>query len=251
MITIKSQKEIVLMRKAGAIVARAHQLVEEMIVPGITTARLDQAVEKLILDSEAIPTFKGYGGFPKSICTSINEEVVHGIPSNRKLNEGDIVSVDIGATYKGYVGDAAKTHPVGKISKKAQKLIDVTRESFFKGIEFAKEGYRLSDISNAIQIYVEANGFSIVRDYVGHGVGRKMHEDPSIPNFGQGGHGPRLKAGMTLAIEPMVNIGTYEVETLDDQWTVVTLDGELSSHFEHSILITGKSQPELLTTLGD
>lgn len=237
------------MRAAGSIVARAHRLVEEMIRPGITTLELDRAVEKLIIDSEAIPTFKGYGGFPNAICTSVNEEVVHGIPSKRKLIEGDIVSVDIGATYKGYVGDAAKTHPVGKISKQAQELIDVTRQSFFKGIEFAREGYRLSDISNAIQTYVEANGYAIVRDYVGHGVGRKMHEDPSIPNYGQKGHGPRLKAGMTLAIEPMVNIGTYEVKTLDDQWTVVTLDGQLSSHFEHSILITGTSQPELLTII--
>ena len=249
MITIKSQNEISLMREAGSIVARAHQLVKEMIVPGITTLELDRAVEQLILDSEAIPTFKGYGGFPKSICTSVNEEVVHGIPSNRKLNEGDIVSVDIGATYKGYVGDAAKTHPVGKVTKEAQKLIDITRESFFKGIKFAREGYRISDISNAIQTYVEANGFSIVRDYVGHGVGRKMHEDPSIPNFGEKGHGPRLRAGMTLAIEPMVNIGTYEVEVLENQWTVVTLDGQLSSHFEHSILITGTDQPELLTVI--
>ncbi len=249
MITIKSQKEINLMRQAGAIVARAHRLVEEMIAPGVTTIELDSAVEQLIRDSDAIPTFKGYGGFPNAICASVNEEVVHGIPSERKLNEGDIVSVDIGATYKGYVGDAAKTHAVGKISKEAQKLIDVTRGSFFKGIEFAREGYRLSDISHAIQTYAEGNGFSIVRDFVGHGVGRKLHEDPSIPNYGKKGHGPRLKAGMTLAIEPMVNIGTHEVEILDNEWTVVTLDGQLSSHFEHSVLITGVGQPELLTVI--
>lgn len=249
MITIKSQHEIELMRTAGSIVAKAHQLVEDMIRPGITTLELDQAVEQLIIGLAAIPTFKGYGGFPNAICTSVNEEVVHGIPGKRKLNDGDIVSVDIGATYKGYVGDAAKTHPVGTISKEAQKLVDVTRDCFFKGIEFAREGQRLSDISHAIQTYVEENGLSIVRDYVGHGVGRKMHEDPSIPNYGKKGHGPRLKAGMTLAIEPMVNIGTYEVKTLEDGWTVVTLDGQLSSHFEHSILITGVGQPELLTVI--
>ncbi|WKY48455.1 type I methionyl aminopeptidase [Eubacteriaceae bacterium ES3] len=249
MITIKSQKEIVLMRRAGSIVAKAHRLIEEMIKPGVTTLELDQAVETLIRDSGAIPTFKGYSGYPKSICTSVNEEVVHGIPSSRKLIEGDIVSVDIGATYEGYVGDAARTHPVGKISDEAKKLINVTRESFFKGIEFAREGYRLSDISNAIQLYVESNGFSIVRDFVGHGVGSKMHEDPPIPNYGSKGHGPRLRAGMTLAIEPMVNAGTFEVRICDDEWTVVTLDGKLSSHFEHSVLITGTGEPELLTVI--
>jgi methionyl aminopeptidase len=220
-----------------------------MIKPGVTTLELDQAVEALIRDAGATPTFKGYSGYPKSICTSVNEEVVHGIPSKRKLCEGDIVSVDIGATFKGYVGDAARTHPVGKISSEADKLIKITRESFFKGIEFAREGYRLSDISNAIQTYVEANGFSIVRDFVGHGVGSKMHEDPPIPNYGQKGRGPRLRAGMTLAIEPMVNVGTYEVRILDDEWTVVTLDGKLSSHYEHSVLITGTGEPELLTVI--
>jgi methionyl aminopeptidase len=220
-----------------------------MIKPGVTTLELDQAVEALIRDAGATPTFKGYSGYPKSICTSVNEEVVHGIPSKRKLCEGDIVSVDIGATFKGYVGDAARTHPVGKISSEADKLIKITRESFFKGIEFAREGYRLSDISNAIQTYVEANGFSIVRDFVGHGVGSKMHEDPPIPNYGQKGRGPRLRAGMTLAIEPMVNVGTYEVRILDDEWTVVTLDRKLSSHYEHSVLITGTGEPELLTVI--
>ncbi len=249
MITIKSQKEIGLMREAGAIVGRAHQLVKELVAPGVTTAQLDSAVERLIRDAQAVPTFKGYGGFPSAICVSVNEEVVHGIPSQRKLMAGDIVSVDIGATYKGYVGDAAKTYPVGQISKEAQKLIDVTRESFYKGIEFAKEGHRLSDISHAIQKHVEANGFSVVRDFVGHGVGRNLHEDPSIPNYGKKGYGPRLRAGMTLAIEPMVNIGTYEVKILDNEWTVVTLDGQLSAHFEHSILITGVGEPELLTVI--
>ncbi|MDK2904778.1 MAG: methionyl aminopeptidase [Eubacteriaceae bacterium] len=249
MITIKSQKEIDLMRQAGSIVAKAHCLIEEMIKPGVTTLELDQAVEALIRDAGAIPTFKGYSGYPKSICTSVNEEVVHGIPSKRKLNEGDIVSVDIGATFQGYVGDAARTHPVGKISDEADKLIKITRESFYKGIQYAREGYRLSDISNAIQTYVEANSFSIVRDFVGHGVGSKMHEDPPIPNYGPKGRGPRLRAGMTLAIEPMVNIGTFEVRILDDEWTVVTLDGKLSSHYEHSVLITGTGEPELLTVV--
>jgi len=237
------------MRQAGRIVAGAHALVGKLIRPGITTLELDRAVEKYIRDADAIPTFKGYGGFPKSICASVNEEVVHGIPGKRKLLEGDIISVDIGATFKGYVGDSAATHGVGAISDEAQKLIDVTRESFFKGIAFAREGYRLSDISNAVQTYVEENGFSVVRDYVGHGVGKKMHEDPPIPNYGLEGHGPRLRQGMTLAIEPMVNVGTYEVVVLDNDWTVVTTDGKLSSHYEHTILITGNGEPELLTVI--
>ncbi|MBC3888733.1 type I methionyl aminopeptidase [Acetobacterium paludosum] len=249
MITIKSHKEIELMRHAGSIVAGAHALVGKLIRPGITTLELDRAVEKFIKDADAIPTFKGYGGFPKSICASVNEEVVHGIPGKRKLLEGDIISIDIGATYKGYVGDAAMTHGVGNISEEAQRLIDVTRESFFKGIVYAREGYRLSDISNAVQTYVEENGFSVVRDYVGHGVGKKMHEDPPIPNYGLEGHGPRLRQGMTLAIEPMVNVGTYDVVVLDNDWTVVTTDGKLSSHFEHTILITGTAEPELLTVI--
>lgn len=249
MITIKSHKEIELMRQAGKIVAGAHALVGKLIRPGITTLELDRAVEKYIREADAIPTFKGYGGFPKSICASVNEEVVHGIPGKRKLLEGDIISVDIGATYQGYVGDAAATHGVGTISDEAQKLIDVTRESFFKGIAYAREGYRLSDISNAVQTYVEENGFSVVRDYVGHGVGKKMHEDPPIPNYGLEGHGPRLRQGMTLAIEPMVNVGTYEVVVLDNDWTVVTTDGKLSSHYEHTILITGNGEPELLTVI--
>lgn len=249
MITIKSHKEIDLMRHAGRIVARAHALVEEMIKPGVTTQELDRAVEKYIRDSGAIPTFKGYGGFPNSICASVNEVVVHGIPEKRRLLEGDIISVDIGATFKGYVGDAAVTHGVGSISDVAQKLINVTRDSFYKGIAYARDGYRLSDISNAIQTYVEDNGFSVVRDYVGHGVGKEMHEDPPIPNYGAKGRGPRLRQGMTLAIEPMVNVGTYDVVMLNDGWTVVTTDGKLSSHYEHTVLITGTGEPELLTVI--
>ncbi|MBK5244125.1 MAG: type I methionyl aminopeptidase [Eubacteriaceae bacterium] len=249
MITIKSHKEVDLMRQAGGIVAGAHALVGKMIKPGVTTQELDQAVEKYIRDAGALPTFKGYDGFPNSICASVNEQVVHGIPQKRRLLEGDIISIDIGATFKGYVGDAAVTHGVGTISEEAQRLIDVTRESFYRGIAFARDGYRLSDISNAIQTYVEDNGFSVVRDFVGHGVGSKMHEDPPIPNYGAKGRGPRLRSGMTLAIEPMVNVGTYDVIMLDDDWTVVTTDGKLSSHFEHTLLITGTGEPELLTVL--
>lgn len=249
MITIKSQKEIDLMRHAGKIVAGAHALAGKMIKPGVTTQELDHAVEQYIRDAGAIPTFKGYGGFPNAICASINEVVVHGIPEKRRLLDGDIISIDIGATFKGYVGDAAVTHGVGTISEEAEKLIRVTQESFFKGIAYAREGYRLSDISNAIQTHVEENGFAVVRDYVGHGVGKKMHEDPPIPNYGPKGRGPRLRQGMTLAIEPMVNIGTYDVVTLKDGWTVVTTDGKLSSHYEHTILITGTGEPELLTVI--
>ncbi|MDO4288225.1 MAG: type I methionyl aminopeptidase [Eubacterium sp.] len=249
MIIIKSQSEIELMRQAGRVVAECHEYIAEKVRPGITTLELDHLAEKFIRDHGAYPTFLGYQGFPKSICASINDEVVHGIPTNRKLAEGDIIAVDLGATLNGFVGDAARTHAVGKVSQEAQKLIDVTRESFFKGIEFAREGYRLSDISHAVQAYVEANGFSVVRDYVGHGIGREMHEDPPIPNYGKPGHGPRLRRGMCLAIEPMVDVGTYEVELLDNDWTVVTADGSLSAHYENTICITGEGAPEILTLL--
>ena len=249
MIKIKSQSEIEYMRQAGRIVAECHEFIATKIRPGITTLELDRLAEKFIRDHGAYPTFLGYQGFPKSICASVNDEVVHGIPTNRKLAEGDIIAVDLGATLNGFVGDAARTHAVGEVSDEAKKLIDVTRESFFKGIEFAKEGYRLSDISHAIQEYVEANGFSVVRDYVGHGIGREMHEDPPIPNYGRPGHGPRLRQGMCLAIEPMVDIGTYEVEVLDNDWTVVTADGSLSAHYENTICITGEGAPEILTML--
>lgn len=249
MITIKSQQEVEAMRKAGRIVAECHELLQSKIKPGITTLELDRIAEKFIREQGAYPTFLGYQGFPKSICASINQEVVHGIPANHRLNEGDIIAVDLGATIGGYVGDAARTHGVGKISEEAQKLIDVTQESFFKGIAFAKEGYRLSDISHAIQEHVEANGFSVVRDYVGHGIGREMHEDPPIPNYGKPDHGPRLRQGMCLAIEPMVDVGTYNVRLLDNDWTVVTADGSLSAHYENTIYITGKEAPEILTML--
>ncbi|NLM04240.1 MAG: type I methionyl aminopeptidase [Clostridiales bacterium] len=248
MIYIKSRQEIEIMRKAGRIVAEAHELIREAIKPGITTKELNEIAEEHIVKSGAIPAFKGYGGFPASICASVNHEVVHGIPGLKRLEDGDIISIDIGALYDGYYGDAAKTHPVGVISEKAQKLIDVTRESFYEGIKYAFEGNRLSDISHAIQKYVEKEGFSVVRDYVGHGIGTKMHEAPQIPNYGAAGRGPRLRAGMTLAIEPMINTGTYKVKVMPDEWTVVTLDGEYSAHYEHTIAIT-EDEPELLTIL--
>ncbi|QUH19898.1 type I methionyl aminopeptidase [Alkaliphilus sp. B6464] len=248
MIYIKSRKEIELMREAGKIVAEAHELVREAIKPGITTKELDAIAEKHILKKGAIPAFKGYGGFPASICASVNHEVVHGVPGLKTLEDGDIISIDIGALYKGYYGDSAKTHAIGKISQRAQELIEVTRQSFYEGIKFAKLGYRLSDISYAIQAHVEDRGFSVVRNYVGHGIGTSMHEEPQIPNYGPPGKGPRLKEGMVLAIEPMINIGTYEVKVLSDGWTVVTLDGEYSAHYEHTVAITD-GEPEILTKL--
>ncbi|WIF95571.1 type I methionyl aminopeptidase [Caminicella sporogenes] len=248
MIIIKSDKEIELMREAGRIVAKTHEKLKEYIKPGITTKELDEIAESEIRKLGGIPAFKGYGGFPASICASINEEVVHGIPGLKKLKDGDIISIDIGAIYNGYYGDSAKTHPVGNISEEAQRLIDVTRESFYEGLKYCKEGYRLSDISHAIQTHVEKNGFSVVRDYVGHGIGTNMHEDPQILNFGPPGKGPRLRKGMVFAIEPMVNMGTYKVKTLLDNWTVVTLDGKLSAHYEHTIAIT-EDEPIILTKL--
>lgn len=248
MIYIKSPQEIELMREAGKIVANAHELMREAVKPGITTKELDEIAEDYILKSGATPAFKGYGGFPASICASINHEVVHGIPGLKTLEDGDIISIDIGSLYKGYYGDGAKTYAVGNISEKAEKLIEVTRESFYEGIKFAKLGYRLSDISHAIQTHVEKEGFSVVRDYVGHGIGTNMHEEPQIPNYGPPGRGPRLEEGMVLAIEPMINIGTYKVKVLSDGWTVVTLDGEYSAHYEHTIAITD-GEPEILTSL--
>jgi len=248
MIIIKSQREIELMRKAGEITALTLNEVERHIKPGITTMELDKIAEEFILSHNATPTFKGYRGFPASICTSINEEVVHGIPGLRSLKDGDIISIDIGAMYQGYNGDATRTFPVGKVDADALRLIEVTKQSFFEGIAYAKEGYRLSDISHAIQSYVESQDYSVVRDYVGHGIGQKMHESPQIPNFGPPGKGPRLRAGMTLAIEPMVNMGGYEVYTLQNNWTVVTSDGSLSAHYENTIAITD-GEPEILTII--
>lgn len=248
MIILKSKDEIESMRKAGRLVARCHQLVAENIRPGITTRYLDQIVEELILKEQGIPAFKGYQGYPASICASINNVVVHGIPNDVVLEEGWIVGVDIGAFVEGFCGDSAWTYPVGEISSEAQRLLQVTEAALYAGIEQAKVGNRLSDVSNRIQTVVEENGFSVVRDFVGHGIGRKMHEAPQIPNFGIAGRGPRLKEGMTLAIEPMVNAGSYHVEILEDDWTVVTVDNSLSAHFEHTIAIT-ENGPEILTVL--
>jgi methionyl aminopeptidase len=248
MIILKSPKEIEIMKKAGNLVAKTHEEVKRAIMPGVATMDLDKIAEEYIIRFGGKPAFKGYNGFPASICASINEEVVHGIPGSRILKEGDIISIDIGAIVDGYVGDAARTHPVGEISQESKKLIQVTRDCFFEGLKFAKGNYRLSDISHAIQKHVESNGFSVVQDYVGHGIGRNMHEDPPIPNFGKPGRGPRLKPGMVLAIEPMVNMGTFHVKTLQDNWTVVTVDGKPSAHYENTIAIT-EGEPEILTKL--
>ncbi|WP_066640454.1 type I methionyl aminopeptidase [Desulfolucanica intricata] len=248
MITCKSEKELKYMRDAGKIVAQTHAELAKATRPGITTKELDRIAEDFIVKSGAKPAFKGLYGFPATICSSINEEVVHGIPGLRKLENGDIISIDIGTEINGYFGDSATTIPVGTVSEDALQLIKVTEESLYAGIAKALEGNRLSDISHAVQTYVESRGYSVVRDYVGHGIGSSMHEEPQVPNFGKPGRGPRLKAGMTLAIEPMVNLGTYEVRTLPDNWTVVTKDRKLSAHFEHTIAITD-SEPEILTKL--
>jgi methionyl aminopeptidase len=247
MILVKSSTEIEYMRESGKIVAKVHSVLKDMIKPGITTKELDEIAERIILEHGAQPAFKGYGGFPAAICASVNEEVVHGIPGDRMLREGDIISIDVGALKNGYYGDSAKTYPVGQISAKAEKLIRVTRESFYEGLKFCKVGYRLSDVSHAIQKHVEAEGFSVVRDYVGHGIGASLHEDPQIPNYGPAGKGPRLSAGMVLAIEPMINAGRFSVRVLGDNWTVVTADGSLSAHYEHTIVITDED-PIILTT---
>lgn len=247
MIIIKSDKEIELMRTSGKVTGFILKELENIIKPGLSTAEIDQFVEDTIRKNGMIPAFKGYGGFPASACVSINDEVVHGIPDKKRiLKEGDIISVDVGSTYKGYVSDAARTYPVGQVSEMAEKLINATRDSFFAGLEFCKVGYRLSDISNAIQVSAEGEGFSVIRDFVGHGVGQNMHEDPQIPNFGKPGRGPRLAKGMVFAIEPMICEGTYDVEVLSNDWTVVTVDGKLSAHYENTVVITD-GEPELLT----
>lgn len=248
MIILKSKQEIEIMREAGKIVAETHEILREAVAPGITTLELDQIAEKNIRKYNAIPSFKGYGGFSGSICASVNDEVVHGIPGNRVLVEGDIISLDIGAYYKGYHGDSAKTHGVGVISEEDRKLIEVTRESFYEGIKYAREGYRLSDISHAVQVHAEKHGYSLVRDLVGHGVGADLHEDPQVPNYGPPGKGPRLQEGMVLAVEPMVNAGRYHVKTLADGWTTVTIDGKKSAHYEHTIALTS-DEPLILTML--
>jgi methionyl aminopeptidase len=248
MIHCKTPREIEIMRAAGRIVALTHQELQKHITPGITTLELDRIAEEFILSQDAFPSFKGYNGFRGSICTSVNEELVHGIPGDRVLNEGDIISIDIGANYNGYHGDSAWTYAVGKIDDKSQHLLKVTEESLYQGLNEAKPGERLSNISHAIQTYVEANGFSIVREYVGHGVGQDLHEEPHIPHFGPPNKGPRLMPGMVLAIEPMVNAGSRYVRTLTDNWTVVTVDGRRCAHFEHTVAIT-ETGFEILTRL--
>ncbi len=246
MIYIKSEREIALMREAGRIVALAHQAIKDVIEPGITTLELDAIAEKVIVGHGARPAFKGYGGFPATICASVNDEVVHGIPSKRKLKAGDIISVDIGSELNGYYGDAARTHAVGAIADDARQLIEVTEQSFYKALEQCQVGARLSNIGHAVQSYAESFGYGGVRDLTGHGIGTALHEDPSVLNYGKPGKGPRLQAGMVIAIEPMINMGTYQVVTLEDDWTVVTLDGSLSAHFEQTVAITEKG-PVLLT----
>ena len=246
MIQIKSKREIELMRCAGRIAANALAAAGRAVAPGVTTGELNDLIQKSIEKDGAYPSFLGYAGFPGAACISINDEVIHGIPGKRVLKEGDLVKIDVGATYQGYIGDCADTFPVGKISEEAQRLIDVTRQSFYEGMKYAQTGNRVSDISHAIQTYVEENGFSVVRKYVGHGVGAKLHEEPEVPNFGSPGVGARLVSGMTIAVEPMVNQGVYTVKELSDGWTVVTRDGKLAAHYENSVLIT-ENGPEILT----
>ena len=249
MINIKTAKELGLMRIACRITALARKAAADAVVPGVTTDEIDWAVRRVIEKAGAVPSFLGYGGFPASACISVNNEVIHGIPSKKRVvHEGDIVKVDVGAYIGGFHGYCACTIPCGKVSDEAQRLIEVTRQSFYEGIRFAREGNRVSDISSAVQAYVEANGFSVVRDYVGHGVGAQLHESPEVPNFGKPGHGIRLQRGMTLAIEPMVNAGTYQVHRLSDGWTVRTKDGKLSAHYENTVAITD-GDPEILTNI--
>lgn len=248
MITCKSEQEIKYMRDAGKVLALTHQELEKAVKPGVTTKELDTLAENIIVKQGARPAFKGLYGFPATICPSVNEEVVHGIPSLRKLEIGDIISIDLGAEINGYYGDCTQTLLLEPVSDEALELARVAEQAMYIGIDQAREGNRLTDISHAIQQYVESHGFSVVRDYVGHGIGRKLHEDPQVPNFGRPGRGPRLQKGMTLAIEPMVNVGTHEVQTLSNNWTVVTNDRKLSAHVEHTIAITDDA-PEILTKL--
>ena len=252
-IYIKSKSEIELMRQAGRITAGARTIARQAVAAGVSTKQIDKLVHEYIVKSGAKPTFKGYGGFPGSACISVNDEVSHGIPGKRIIRSGDIVSLDVGATYKGFVGDCAGTFPCGEISEEARKLIEVTRQSFFEGIKYARVGYRVSDISAAIQEYVESHGFSVVREYVGHGVGRQLHEAPEVPNYRTERRtrpDPRLVKGMTLAIEPMVNAGGCAIRVLSDDWTVVTQDGSLSAHYENTIAIPD-GEPEILTMAED
>lgn len=248
MITTKSPREIELMRRAGEIVALAHQAVAKAIKPGLSTKDVDSIVEKVILDNQALPSFKGYGGFPAATCTSVNNTLVHGIPDSTILKDGDIISVDIGANYKGYHGDSAWTYAVGTISDEAKRLMAVCEQSLYEGLKLVKAGNHLSDISHAIGEYVYSFGYSVPYEYTGHGIGSKLHEDPAIPNYGPAGHGPILKSGMVLAIEPMVHVGKPHTRTLADEWTVKTKDGSLAAHYEHTVLVTPEGC-EILTQL--
>ena len=245
-IFIKSEEQIEKMRVAGKILKDLIEVLKNEVRPGVTTLELDKIAESFIRERGAAPSFKGYGGFPASICASVNDEVIHGIPSLRKLRNGDIISIDMGSYIGGFHGDCARTSAVGEISEENRKLIDVTEQSFFEGIKFAKAGNHLYEISSAVQRYVESNGFTVVRDYVGHGIGKDMHEDPAVPNYKQIGRGPKLQKGMALAIEPMVNAGTYNIKVLDDGWTVITADGRNAAHYENTIIITD-GEPEILT----
>lgn len=251
MIMLKTAEEIDLMAQASEIVAAAHQVLQQEVRPGVTTLYLDELAETFIRDHGGIPAFKGYRNFPNTLCASVNHEVVHGIPSHRELKEGDIIGLDLGAIVQGFYGDGAVTVPVGPISDQVEILLKVTEEAMYKGIDQARVGHRLSDIGHAIQRHVEAHGFSVVRDFVGHGIGRQLHEDPQVPNYGRPGQGSRLQFGMVLAIEPMVNVGRPHVKVLEDQWTAVTQDGSLSAHFEHTIAIQPEGPPKILTTVKD
>ena len=247
MIILKSAHEIELMRQAGKITAAARALAGEMVAPGVTTREIDKAVHRFIKSQGAVPSFLNYNGYPASVCISVNDEVIHGIPGNRVLKDGDIVSIDVGAYKDGFHGDCAATFACGNISDEARRLIEVTRQSFFEGLKYAREGYRLPDLSGAVQRYVESNGYSVVRDYVGHGIGAKLHESPEVPHYVDPRAGrPRLLRGMTICVEPMVNMGSYGVKVMPDGWTVKTADGRLSAHYENTILITD-GEPELLT----
>ena len=246
MISIKNERELSCMRQACKITAAARALAGELVKPGVSTKAIDRAVHDYIVSQGAKPSFLNYNGFPASACISVNNVIIHGIPGGYILKEGDIVSVDVGAFYKGFHGDCAATYACGAISTEAQRLIDVTKQSFFEGIKFATKGNRVQDISHAVQTYVESNGFAVVRDFVGHGVGRQLHEEPEVPNYGAPGRGPRLLPGMTIAVEPMVNVGTYQVKVLSAGWTTVTADGKLAAHYENTVLITD-GEPEILT----
>jgi methionyl aminopeptidase len=250
MIIGKSKRELEKMRAAGRLVGQVLAHLRTLVAPGVTTMEIDQAAEKMIRDAGALPTFKGYNGFPYSICASVNEQIVHGFPSNYKLKDGDIFSIDVGVTLEGFVGDTATTVPVGKVSEDRLKLIRVTEECLQRAIEQCRPGKHLGDIGWAVQEHAEGNGYSVVRDYVGHGIGRRMHEDPQIPNYGRPGLGPKIKSGYVFAVEPMVNLGSYHTKVLSDGWTVVTVDGQPSAHVEHTIAITDEG-PEVLTRVNE